>query len=315
VSDGGRRLVSFLTAMGFAIAVSGHAVPAQQSSSHTSAARSSIKRPAAADSMYRSAREAMVRGDIGSAIGIFAGIANRYPKSDYATAALYYRAFLQYREYKPGSPGPLRDALATVKRLERSYPNAPQRNDAQALHTRICAELAQLGDAACREEVVAAAREAVPQAGAPYNSRRTMSGPKDAGAAPGQASGTFSLSLGKAEPSAKDNCGNDEVVANAINALVSLWKADSAQAIDQTNGILSLRSHCYLRLRQQALLLLMQRSTPIMSLAPAVFDAARFDPDPGVRNLATIWLVNQEWDPQAAKFLGTIFGRPFRVKH
>jgi hypothetical protein len=302
--------------MGFALAVSGHAVPAQQSSSRKSVERAhtSVRRPAAADAMYRSAREAMVRGDVGSAIKIFASIANRYPKSDYATAALYYRAFLQYREYKPGSPGPLRDALATVKRLERSYPNAPQRNDAQALHTRICAELAQLGDAACREEVVAAAREAMPQAGAPYNSRRSMSGPKDAGAMPGQASGTFSLKLGKAEP-ATDNCKNDEMVSNAINALVSLWKADSAQAIDQTNGILALRSHCFTRLRQQALLLLMQRSTPIMSLAPAVFDAARTDPDPGVRNLATIWLVNQEWDPQAARFLGTIFGRPFRVKH
>jgi hypothetical protein len=320
-----RRTCSFVAAVGLglaALATTGRGVAAQAVAhvvafrpvTPSTAARAEAK-PGPADSLYRAAREAMVRGDAKTAILLFERVADRYPKTNYATAALYYRAFLQYRQYTPGSPVMLRAALSTLKRLESSYPDAPQKDDARRMHTRICGELAQLGDAACREEVVVAAREAVPQSTMPYSRHRTIVGPQagTATAAPA-AAGTFVMTLGTGDSAPQGGCPNDAAIDNAISALNNLWKADSTQAMSQTGALLGLKHPCFVRLRQQALIMLMQRPAPIMTLAPAVFDAARNDPDPGVRSLATVWLVNQQWDPQAAKFLQTIFGRPFRTK-
>jgi len=257
-------------------------------------AQSSAPKNSAADALYRSAREAMVRGDAKSAIQIFQTVADRYPKTNYATAALYYRAYLQYRQYKPGSPAMLRAALITIKKFQATYPNAAQKNDMRALHLRVCGELARLGDAECRQTLVLAAREKPPQSSirrVPSNNGRSQS-----------------------DTEANVPCQNAETVDNAISALGALWESDSAQAIAQTNGVLTLRHPCFVKLRQQALVLLAQRPTPVMSLAPVVFDAARNDPDPTVQNLAGNWLSNQQWDPQAARFLRTIFGHSFRTK-
>lgn len=247
----------------------------------------------APDSLYRSAREAMVRGDVKSAIQIFQTVAERYPKTNYATAALYYRAYLQYRQYKPGSETMLRAALATIKRFQTTYPDAPQKNDVRALQLRVCGELAQLGDAGCRQVLEVAAREKPPQATARFRVQMRGSG-------------------SDSQPNA--SCPSNETIDTAVVALDNLWSSDSAQAMAQTTGILSLRHPCFAKLRQQALILLSRRPSPLMSLAPSVFDAARNDPDPTVRNLAANWLSNQQWDPQAARFLRTIFGHSFQTK-
>src|SRR5512133_2904226 len=46
-----------------------------------------------ADSLYRSARKSLSRGDYHEAADLFASIPSRYPRSGYAGDALYWQAF------------------------------------------------------------------------------------------------------------------------------------------------------------------------------------------------------------------------------
>src|ERR671932_2347008 len=50
-----------------------------------------------ADSLYRLGREAINRGDFRRAAALFAEISDKYPRSEYAPDALYWRAFALYR--------------------------------------------------------------------------------------------------------------------------------------------------------------------------------------------------------------------------
>jgi hypothetical protein len=109
-------------------------------------------------------------------------------------------------------------------------------------------------------------------------------------------------------------CQNDREIDGYVAALNSLWKVDSAQALNTVGKVLVMRDPCLTRLREQALLIILQRPKPMMTMAPVIFDVARNDPDSNIRNISQMWLRSQKWDPQAAKFLRSIFGYPFKVK-
>src|SRR5438874_4898129 len=64
-----------------------------------------------ADSLYRLGREAINRGDFRRAAAAFAEISAKYPRSDYAPDAPYWRAFALY---KAGREDDLRDALKAL---------------------------------------------------------------------------------------------------------------------------------------------------------------------------------------------------------
>lgn len=264
------------------------------------------------DSLYRAARKAMVKGDDTTSIRLFDLLSRRYPKSPQATSALYYRAFLLYRQYQPGHPAPLRLALTSLQRLEREYPNAPQAADGRALQNRICGELGQLGDSACRKRVVIGAR--------PSQVLLSVTGAEDSGAKKGteknaQVGGAVVIQLSPGVSVERDtSCHNEKQIDSYIAALNSLWKVDSTRAMEAMGQILTNRDRCLTRLREQTLLIVMQRPTPVMAMSPVIFEVAQKDPDPNVKRLATMWFLSQEWDPPTAKFLQSIFGQTFREK-
>ncbi|HJQ18843.1 MAG TPA: HEAT repeat domain-containing protein [Gemmatimonadaceae bacterium] len=112
-----------------------------------------------ADSLYRAGREALNRGDYRGAASIFADIAARYPRSDYAPDALYWRAFALYRS---GRDDDLREALRALETQKSKYPKAKTIGDANALAVRIQGTLAQQGDVDAAEKVTRTATANVP---------------------------------------------------------------------------------------------------------------------------------------------------------
>ena len=96
------------------------------------------------DSLWRSAREALNRGEYARASALFRSLEQRYPRSRVAPAALYYQAFSLYRS---GSSDELRSALEALKAQQEKYPEAAADPDAATLRTRLYAALAARGDA------------------------------------------------------------------------------------------------------------------------------------------------------------------------
>jgi len=104
-----------------------------------------------ADSLYSSARRALNQKDYETAARLFDAIVTRYPKSQYAPDALYWKAFALNRS------GILDEAADALEAQAKRYPQASTRGDAAALLVQIQGQLAQRGDSAARRAVNSAA--------------------------------------------------------------------------------------------------------------------------------------------------------------
>jgi HEAT repeat protein len=155
--------------------LAGGAVPAtaQQVSSHgmrvlpvsfrlVPPASNHIEDPA--DSLYRLARRAMADEDYDGAARVFLQLVERYPQSDYAGDALYYRA---YSLFQLGARRDLHDAIASLDEQARDYPKASTRDDARTLRTRIEAAQARRGDADAAQQLARKADELGRETGCP----------------------------------------------------------------------------------------------------------------------------------------------------
>jgi HEAT repeat protein len=109
-----------------------------------------------ADSLYRIARRAMADENYRRAAQTFAELVDRYPRSDYAGDALYYRA---YSLFQLGSQRDLREAIDAIERQARDYSDASTRDDAKTLRTRIESLQARHGDANAAQKVAAKASQ------------------------------------------------------------------------------------------------------------------------------------------------------------
>lgn len=96
------------------------------------------------DSLYRTARESLNRGEYRRAASVLREIPQKYPNSAYASEALYWQAYALYRI---GGNTDLQDALSALEQLRAKYPAARTQADAQSLATRIQGSLAVRGDA------------------------------------------------------------------------------------------------------------------------------------------------------------------------
>ena len=103
-----------------------------------------------ADSLYRLAREAISRGQFRRAATLFAEISAKYPRSQYAPDAPYWRAFALYRL---GREDDLREALKSLQTQQSRFPRATTIADAKELAVRIRGVLAQQGDVESAEAV------------------------------------------------------------------------------------------------------------------------------------------------------------------
>jgi HEAT repeat protein len=107
-----------------------------------------------ADSLYRLARTALTDGDFRRAATLFATVADRYPDSEYAPDALYYRAYALYRS---GGSRELDAAVASLDRQASRYPKAGTLNDAKQLRASIRSEQAKRGDWKAGTEIASGA--------------------------------------------------------------------------------------------------------------------------------------------------------------
>jgi len=108
-----------------------------------------------ADSLYRAARRLLAQKDYEGAARAFDAIVARFPRSEYAPDALYWKGFALYRN------GSLDDAAAALEAQANRYPKATTRNDAAALLIQIKGQLARRGDASAQAEVNRAATQSV----------------------------------------------------------------------------------------------------------------------------------------------------------
>ena len=111
-----------------------------------------------ADSLYRTARQALNDGDYRRAADLFRRIAERFPTSSYAGDALYWQAFALYRR---GGTDDLHAALESLQQQKARFPSAATHGDADALVTRIRGELAKRGDSRYAADIRRTADSAV----------------------------------------------------------------------------------------------------------------------------------------------------------
>jgi len=210
-----------------------------------------------ADSLYRVAREALNRGDFKRAAEVFHRLVERYPQSAYAGQSLYYEAFSLYRS---GDTEDLENARDRLRDLRQRFPSLAAGNDAKALGTRVCGELAKRGDQDCARSI---AQQADPD--------RDVVGPN-----------TATVPRGASCPSEDDD--NDDRIA-ALNALLQM---DAERAMPILQKVLARRDPCSVGLRRKAVFLVSQKRTD--QTADILMSVARGDPDQEVREQAVFWL-------------------------
>ncbi|HEY2066377.1 MAG TPA: HEAT repeat domain-containing protein [Gemmatimonadaceae bacterium] len=153
-SDARRLLGACAILLPASLALSTAAAPRSAAAAEVraSAARRVAKDPA--DSLYRAAQDALNKSDYHRAADLFAELTRRYPSSDFAADALYWRAFALYRA---GREDDLREALKSLETQRTTFPRATTSADAAALAVRIRGSLARRGDAPSAEAVSSAA--------------------------------------------------------------------------------------------------------------------------------------------------------------
>src|SRR5687767_5572704 len=112
-----------------------------------------------ADSLYRLGRDAINASNWRRAASYFAQISEKYPRSEYAADAPYWRAFALY---KNGRTEDLREALKSLDTQQAKFPKAGTASDGKELAIRIRGELAKQGDVDAAEAVSRAAAQNKP---------------------------------------------------------------------------------------------------------------------------------------------------------
>ncbi len=231
------------------------------------------------EALYRTAGEAMTKGDYIRAAEIYADVLRRYPSSKIAESAAYYQAFSLYRL---GGDDKLKSARDVLTSLRSRYPGLAKGEPA-ALRTRICGELARRGDEACAAELNTKVRETERSSTVSRTQTNTNT--------------RTSASAGERCPAEDDE--NDERIA-ALNALLQM---DAERAMPVLTKVLERRDACSAGLRKKAVFLVSQKRTP--ETADLLLKIARNDPDSEVREQAVFWL-SQVADERAVTMLEDI---------
>jgi HEAT repeat protein len=222
-----------------------------------------------ADSLFRLGQRALNRSDYRQAANYFRRVWDRYPRSARAPEALYFEAFALMRI---GDRQELKDALASLDRLQARYPNSSQKGDANSLRVRVCGALAQRGDEECASEVTSIATSSA----SPSSS----------------SSSTASASTTTQQTRCPDPDDEDDERIMALNALLTM---DSERALPLLERIMERRGACDYVLRRKAVFLISQKSSS--RSADILIKTIREDPDQEVRKQAVFWLA-QTRDPR-----------------
>lgn len=217
------------------------------------------------DVAYKSAREAIARGQFDHAAELFARLRDLYPASQYGADSYYWQAFSRYRMED------LREALALLERQLTTYPLARINQDSRDLELRIRSMLGQRGDARSAERAL---REA----------ERVLATSRMATSRLGlEAARVRAAAVGRAQE--REGCEDDGVRQAAIQALMQM---DTERAIPILRTVLERRGECSVPLRKQAIFVLSQHDPE--EVEDLMVEVARTDPDPGVQEAAVFWL-------------------------
>lgn len=247
-----------------------------------------------ADSLYRSAREAMNRGEPNRAADLFHRIWNDFPRSTYAPDAPYWEAFNRYRTSETGA---LEHALEALAMQRERFAKAPTRTngDAQALETRILGILARRGDEQSAATVVATANDLAGIAEDPeFRAQMEALGERMAehgrviaeemrGVAE-RVADSFGGRGGRVD--VPEQCREQvDVQLAALNALLHM---NAERAMPVLKKIMQRRDECSPPLRRRAVFLIAEKQTP--ESVDLLLQAAKADPDLDVKRQAVFWL-------------------------
>jgi hypothetical protein len=230
-----------------------------------------------ADSLYRRARQAVVREDFLAAAELFRQLRERYPESGWTVDAMYWEAYARFRR---GGPDELREALRVLELRSERYPDAHP-GDTPALRARINGALAMGGDPDAAMAVVRSAG----------GGQGGSAGAPGAPGASGQGSTTRAASGSGGASGQRGVVGTDcptESNDERIVALNALLQMDSDRALPLLERVLARRDECSAPLRRRAMFLVAQKSGPRRE--EILLSAVRSDPDPEVREQAVFWL-------------------------
>jgi len=126
-----------------------------------SAARTSARQAEdPADSLYRVGRQAITDGDYRRAANVLQQLVDKYPKSEKAGDALYWRAFSLHKYgVEQRDKASLSEALAAVDLQHKEYPDSEVGTSSQVLRSQIRAAQANLGDASAASDVAASSAQ------------------------------------------------------------------------------------------------------------------------------------------------------------
>ena len=202
------------------VLVFGAAVAAAESSSSGGASidQRSVAGSAedAADSL---GRQAINDDNYEKAVAIFRQVVDKYPKSQTASDALYWRAWASYQLGRDRHNKEYFDqALQAIDQLQDKYPKATSLADARDLRTRVRSAQASLGDSKAAGDIASQAKQ--------LSQSTSCSG------------------------------GDDEMRMAALQGLMSMNATDALPILKQ---VLAQRDPCRVGLRKQAVYLLAQR--------------------------------------------------------
>lgn len=274
-----------------------------------------------ADTLYRTAREALNRGEYRRAAELFEQIADEEPESEYAPDALYWAAFARYRL---GGDRELERALEALHEQHERYPQAGTRRDAEQLMVRIHSSLARRGHAESAESIAALARSsaetgllaaeavmaqlpmivegAMAAAGPAMTAAMAQAGPAmaEAMAHAGVEMERAMLEAGARHGWNQEGCSDEDELR--LTALSALMEMDDDRALPILRQVLQKRDGCPL-LRQRALMVVAESDSE--DAEEILLDVVRNDPHPDVRAQAVFWLSEVDTD-QAVDVLGEL---------
>jgi HEAT repeat protein len=204
-----------------------------------------------ADSLVRLGRQAITDGDYRLAARLLKQVVDKYPKSDKAAEALYWRAWsLNRLGIDRGNKNDLDDALEAVDRLQKEYAQSASATDGASLRAQIRSAQANLGDSRAAVAITTEAK-----------------------------------GLRQARSCASGSNVDEETRMAALEGLMNMNAAD---AIPILKDVLKQTDPCRIELRKKAVWLLSQKRGS--DVATTLLDVARTDPSTDVRGDAVFWL-------------------------
>jgi HEAT repeat protein len=220
-----------------------------------------------ADSLYQLGRQAINDDNYERAVALLRQLVEKYPKSQKASDALYWRAWASYQLGRDRHNKEYFDAaLEAIDELQAKFPKATSIADARDLRTRVRSAQATLGDSKAAGDIVDQAK---------------MLGKSQSGACSG---------------------ADDEMRMAALQGLMNMNSTDALPILKQ---VLAQRDPCRVGLRKQAVYMIAERRGD--DVVSTLLEVVRNDPNSEVQSDAVYWLSATRSDRATAALDSILF--------